>query len=132
MTHSRTNRTAAGTVLAALALGIAAPAASTRPFDLNQQVSDVRPASAHVYVPPASLAPHLARVTPVYVPPSGLAPRVAPGTPRAQHSTGSGTSVWEFVAVGSGAAALTLIGVGGTRAASRRRQRTASAPSVSA
>src|SRR5436305_13437540 len=107
MTHAHTHRTAAGIVLAALALGIATPAAPARPFDLNQRVSEVRPASAQVYVPPASLAPHLARVTPDYVPPASLAPCVAPG-PTAQHSTGSATTAWQSVPVGSGAAALSL------------------------
>jgi hypothetical protein len=99
-----TNRRVAGIVSAALALGIAAPAGA-RPFDLDNQGSYVPVASAQTQTPSAT----------------------------ASHGAG-GVSDLGYVAIGSGVAALTLVGVGGTRVAgNRRRQRiTAQHPTTAA
>ncbi len=98
MTSTFANRRTAGIISAALALGIAAPAGA-RPFDLNEQGS---------YVPAESAQTQ--------------AQGVAATTSHTSH-TSSGISDWGYVAIGSGAASLALIGVGGTRVAGRRRQR---------
>jgi hypothetical protein len=95
MTCTFANRRTAGIISVALALGIAAPAGA-RPLDLNQQGS---------YVPAES------------------AQTQAQGVPATTSHTSSGISDWGYVAIGSGAASLALIGVGGTRVAGRRRQR---------
>lgn len=95
MSSAVANRRAAGIVSLALALGVAAPAGA-RPFDLNQQGS---------YVPAASAQARASSV---------------PET--TSHTTSSGISDWGYVAIGSGAASLALIGFGGTRVAGRRRQ----------
>jgi hypothetical protein len=99
-----TNRRVAGIVSAALALGMAAPAGA-RPFDLDNQGSYVPATSAQTQTPSAT-----------------------PG-----HGAG-GVSDLGYVAIGSGVAALTLVGVGGTRVAgNRRRQRiTAQHPTTAA
>jgi hypothetical protein len=104
MSCTATNRRVAGIVSVALALSVAAPAGA-RPFDLDNQGS---------YVPVASAQPQ---------PPSATD----------SHGAG-GVSDLGYVAIGSGAAALTLVGVGGTRVASnRRRQRiTAQHPTTAA
>ena len=98
MTHSPSHRHAAGIMAATLALGIVAPAAA-RPID---------PPGAAVSSAPAVASHKL--ITDVR---AGAVP-----------AAGSGVSDWGYVAIGSGAASLVLIGVGGTRAASRRRRRT--------
>ncbi|MDQ6729273.1 MAG: hypothetical protein M3022_02940 [Actinomycetota bacterium] len=95
MTCTVVHRRTAGIVSLALALGVAAPAAA-RPFNLNQQGSIVSAGPAQTYssnVPAAT-----------------------------SHTTSGGISDWGYVAIGSGAASLALIGVGGTRVAGRRRQ----------
>ena len=91
MTRTFANRRAAGIVAAALALGVAAPTASARPFDLNSGDSYVQ-----------------------------VGPRQS--QPNAPANAGGGISDVGIVAIGTGAATLALVGVGGTRAASRRRQ----------
>lgn len=95
MTCSVAHRRTAGIVSLALALGVAAPAAA-RPFDLTQQGSYVSVASAQTRSSNVPVATN--------------------------HTTSSGISDWGYVAIGSGVASLALIGVGGTRVASRRRQ----------
>lgn len=99
------NRRVAGLVSVALALGIAAPAGA-RPFDLDNQGS---------YVPATSA-------------------QTQAGSPTVSHGTGGGVTDLGYAAIGSGVAALTLIGVGGTRVAtSRRRHRiTAQHPTTAA
>jgi hypothetical protein len=97
MTRTFANRRAAGFVAAALALGVAAPTACARPFDLNS-------AGSYVQVGPRQ------------------------SQPNAPANAGGGISDVGIVAIGTGAATLALVGVGGTRAASRRRQRQRTAP----
>ena len=97
MTRTLANRRTAGIVAAALALGVAAPTAGARPFDLN---------SAGSFVP---------------------AGQPAQSVQTTSHPAGGDISGWGYVAIGSGAASVALVGVGGTRAASRRRQRQRSA-----
>lgn len=94
MTRTIANRRGAGIVLAAVALGTAAPTASARPFNVNQQGSFV----------------------PVSPPPAQAVP------PTSSHANGGDISELGYVAIGSGAVSLALISVGGTRTASRRRQ----------
>jgi hypothetical protein len=105
MSRTVTNRHVAGIVSAALALGVAAPAAA-RSFDLNDQGSYVPVTSAQTQAPSAT----------------------------ADHASGGGISDLGYVAIGSGAASLMLIGVGGTRVAGRRRQQriTAQQPTIAA
>jgi hypothetical protein len=105
MTSTFANRRTAGIISVALALGIAAPAGA-KPFDLNQQGSEVPAGSAQVQA------------------------QSLPATTR--HTTSGGISDWGYVAIGSGAASLALIGIGGTRVAGRRRQQriTAQQPTI--
>jgi hypothetical protein len=95
MICSAATRRVAGMVSVAIALGVAGPAAA-RPFDLNNHGS-------FVSVQPALTQPSSA--------PAGTG-----------NATGGGISDLGYVAIGSGSAALALIGVGGTRVASRRRR----------
>jgi hypothetical protein len=104
MTRTHFNRRATGAVLAALALGATAPAAGARPIDSN---------SANSPVPPGAFILQEKKVS------AAQTQRVAPAT--ASHNTG-GISDWEYAAIGTGAAAVALIGVGGTLTTSRRRQ----------
>jgi hypothetical protein len=98
MGHTFINRRAAAAVVAAIGLGIAAPAAGARPFDLNSTGSFVQVGSTQTRALNASQA--------------------------TGHNNGGGDiSGWGFVAIGSGVASLAFIGVGGTRAARHRRQR---------
>jgi len=94
MTRTLANRHTAGIIAAALALGIAAPAGA-RPFDLN---------AAGSYVPAGSSQNRAQSVT--------LTPSRANGD-----ISGLG-----YLAIGTGGAAVALFGIGGTLAASRRRQ----------
>jgi hypothetical protein len=101
MTCTIAHRRTAGIISLALALGAAAPAAA-RPVDLNQQGSIVSAAPAQTYssnVPAAT-----------------------------SHTTSGGISELGYVAIGSGAASLALICVGGTRVAGRRRQQPRATP----
>lgn len=105
MTRSLTNRRTAAAIAATLALGIAAPAAGARPIDLGPRFQSIAPTPA-----PATTA-HATTSRPA----------------------GSDISDWGYIAVGSGVAALALVSVGGTRAATRRRrQRTTAQPKVAA
>ena len=105
MTHTSTKRRAAGAVVAALALSVGAPTAGARPFDLNPAGSFVPVGSAQTAAPNAT-----------------------------SHTNGGDISDWGYVAIGSGAASLALLGIGGTRAAGRRRhrRRTTGAPTIAA
>jgi hypothetical protein len=105
MICTATARRISGIVTVALALGIAAPAGA-RPFDLDNQGS---------YVPVTTAQTQAPRAT-------------------ASHASAGGVSDLGYVAIGSGVASLTFIGVGGTRAAtSRRRHRiTAQRPTTAA
>jgi hypothetical protein len=94
MTRTLTTRRTAGMIAAALALSIAAPAGA-RPFDQN---------SVGSFVPAASSQRPAQSVT------------VTP-SPAGDDVSGLG-----YLAIGTGGAAVALIGIGGTRAASRRRQ----------
>lgn len=89
-------RRAAPVVLAAIALGIIAPAAGARPADPNSGSSSVSTGSTQA---PASR--------------SAL---------RASRSHGGAISGWGYVAIATGAASFALISIAGTHAASRRRQ----------
>jgi hypothetical protein len=95
MTRTLTTRRTAGIIAAALALGIAAPAGA-RPFDQN---------SVGSFVPAASSQRPAQSVT---------------ATP--SPAGGDDISGLGYLAIGTGGAAVALIGIGGTRAASRRRQ----------
>ena len=86
-------RITSGLAALALALATATPAAA-RPFDLNAQGSNV-PAGLNA-PPPVQAASH--------------------------HSSGTGFD-WGYVAAGTGAVSLALIGIGGT-AVGRRQRRT--------
>ena len=94
MLHTH-KRITAGIAALGLALGTAAPA-TARPFDLNQQGSNV-PAGMNLQ-PPVQAASH--------------------------HGSGNGSD-WGYIAAGAGAASLALIGIGGT-AVGRRQRRTRS------
>jgi hypothetical protein len=94
MTRTLANRRTAGIITAALALGIAAPAGA-RPFDVN---------SAGSYVPTGS---SLTSAQGVALTPS--------------RAGGGGIPGLGYVAIGTGGAAVALIGIGGTLVASRRR-----------
>jgi hypothetical protein len=105
MTRSLTHRRTAAAVAAALALGIAAPAAGARPIDFSPRFQPIVPAQKQ-------------------------ATSVHETTSR---PNGSDISDWGYVAIGSGVASLALISVGGTRAAARRRrERTTVQPRVAA
>jgi hypothetical protein len=97
MTRQSARRRATSIVLAALAIGISAPAAGARPFDLTG-ADAVAP--VHVAPPPAQSVAQTSSET-----------------------SGGDISNVGYVAIGSGAATFALIGVGGTLAATRRRQR---------
>jgi hypothetical protein len=88
------NRRAVGIATAVLALGVAGPAAA-RPYDID---------SAGSFVP-------------VNV---GQTPAV--GAPAATSHANGGDSALEYALIGTGGASVLLVGVGGTLAASRRRQ----------
>lgn len=104
MTRSLTKHRTAAAIAAALALGIAAPAAA-RPIDLGPGVRSFTPAPAPTTTVHAT----------------------------ASRPSGSNTSDWGYVAIASGVASLAIISVGGTRAATRRRrQRTTVQPKVAA
>jgi hypothetical protein len=100
MTSTLTNRRVVAAIAAGvLALGVGAPTAGASPVDLTSD-------------PDASAG----------------STQIQPGTPvSTNHNTGSEISDWGVVAIGTGAASLALISIGGTRAATRRRhqQRTA-------
>jgi hypothetical protein len=93
MGHKFANRRAAGAVVTALALGIAAPAAGATPMNLNTAGSEV----------PAGSIQTQPTVT--------------------SHDPGGNISDWGAVAISAGTASVTLVSIGGTRAATRRRQR---------
>jgi hypothetical protein len=93
MTRTLANRRTAGIITAALALGIAAPAGA-RPFDVN---------SAGSYVP------------------TGSSLTSAQGVALTPSRAGGGIPGLGYVAIGTGGAAVALIGIGGTLVASRRR-----------
>jgi hypothetical protein len=97
MRHPFANRRAAAAVVAAIGLGIAAPVASARPFDLNSTGSFVQAGSTQTR---AQTAPQAA-----------------------SHNNGDDISGWGYVAIGSGVASLAFISVGGARTVTRRRQR---------
>ncbi|MGZ4197628.1 MAG: hypothetical protein ACXVUE_09115 [Solirubrobacteraceae bacterium] len=104
MTRQSARRRATTIGLAALAIGISAPAAGARPFDLS--------GTAQVPVaPPVQVAPPVAQ-------------SVELGS---NDATGGDISNVGYVAIGSGAATIALLGAGGTLAATRRRQRRRSA-----
>ena len=105
MTVSPARRRTAG-ILAAVALGFAAPAAGAKPVDTGPGF--------------VKGAPSDWPVTTVHVTES--------------HPSGGSISDLGYVAIGSGVAALALVGVGGTRAAGRRRRRQRSAvrPTIAA
>ena len=105
MTRQAARCRATTIVLAALAIGISAPVAGARPFDLNGPDS----------VAPVHVAPPLAR-------------SVEPSTSNAD---GDISNVG-YVAIGSGAATLALVGVGGALAATRRRRRMATQSTITA
>ncbi|HET7380894.1 MAG TPA: hypothetical protein VFJ24_12690 [Gaiellales bacterium] len=102
MTRQSARRRVTTIALAALAIGISAPAAGARPFDLGGQVP---------VAPPVQVA--------------------SPATQSVEQSsndpTGGDISNVGYVAIGSGAATIALLGAGGTVAATRRRQRRRSA-----
>ena len=95
MTGKMNHRRAIGIATAMLALGAAGPAAA-RPYDID---------SAGSFVP-------------VNV---GQTPAVAAPAARA----GGADSALEYALIGTGGASVLLVGVGGTLAASRRRQASA-------
>jgi hypothetical protein len=94
MTSTLANRRVLAAVAAGvLALGVGAPAAGASPVDLTSD-SDASAGST----------------------------QIQPGTPvSTNRNTGGDISDWGVVAIGTGAASLALISIGGTRAASRRR-----------
>jgi hypothetical protein len=94
-------------ILAAVALGLCAPAAGAKPIDTG-------PAGSFIVATPA--------------------PRLANSPSAASRTSGSATSDWELVAAGSGAATLGLVAGGATLLATRRRRRrrTAAPPTVAA
>ena len=97
MTRQSAKRRVTSIVLAALAIGISAPAAGARPFDLTG-ADAVAP--VHVAPPPAQSVAQTS-----------------------SDATSGDISNVGYVAIGSGAATFVLIGVGGTLAATRRHQR---------
>ena len=101
MTRTLANRHAAGIITAALALGIAAPAGA-RPFDLNAAGSFVPAGSSQTRV-------------------QGVA--LTPGANGGDDISGLG-----YLAIGTGGAAVALFGIGGTLAASHRRQQPRATP----
>jgi hypothetical protein len=96
-----TTRHTAGIVAAAVALGTAGPAGA-RPFNENA-------AGSFVPAGPQQAMAQAATPAPGHAPDSG------------------GISELGYIAIGTGGAAVVLIGIGGTRTASRRRQRTGAA-----
>lgn len=96
MTTKMNHRRAIGLATAALALGVAGPAAA-RPFDLNSSGSFV---------------------------PVNVGETPALGTPAAAPSDSSGSAL-EYALIGTGSASVLLVGIGGSLAASRRRQASA-------
>lgn len=99
MTRQSARRRAMTIALVALAIGTSAPAAGARPFDNGAA--------------PVPVAP------PVQVAPPAAQSVAHPGN----DATGGDISNVGYVAIGSGAATLALVGVGGTLAATRRRHR---------
>ena len=94
MARTFTTRRTSGIITVALALGIAAPAGAR--LDLNTAGSFVPSASSQRPVQSASVTPSPA--------------------------SGDDISGVGYLAIGTGGAAVALIGIGGTRAVSRRRQ----------
>jgi hypothetical protein len=106
MTEWLSMRSTAG-VLAALALGIAAPAAGARPIETGPGGSDA----------------------------ASFWPQTSTSTVQAHanlNHPGGGITGLEYVALGTGAASVVLIGAGGLAAGRRRRQRAAVRPTVAA
>ena len=104
MTRQSARRRVTTIALVALAIGITAPAAGARPFELN--------GTGQVPVaPPVQAAPAAAQSV----------------KPTSNSATGGDISNVGYVAIGSGAATIALLGAGGTLAATRRRQRRRSA-----
>jgi hypothetical protein len=97
MTRQSARRRATSIVLAALAIGISAPAAGARPLDLNAANSLV----------PVNVSP----------------PPFQSVEPSNGNASGGDISDVGYIAIGSGAATIALMGVGGTLAATRRRHR---------
>jgi hypothetical protein len=95
MTGKLNNRRAVGIVTAALTLGVAGPAAAS----LNRDDSAGSFVPVNVGHTPAVSAPSAAG-----------------------HANSSDTSALEYALIGTGGAAVLVVGIGGTRAASRRRQ----------
>jgi hypothetical protein len=95
MARSLTNRRATVAAAAALAVGLAAPVAGARP---------VEPGATYSFLAasPAAVSPARAEST--------------------ASRAGGGISDWGYLAIGSGAASLVLIGAGGTRVVTRRRR----------
>lgn len=90
-----TLRRAAPAVLAAIALGITAPAAAARPADPNSGGSSVSTSSTPAPVSRTAVT--------------------------AGQSHGDAISGWGYVAIASGGLSFALISIAGTHAASRRR-----------
>lgn len=104
MARSLANRRTAAVIAAALALGIAAPAADASPIDQGPRVS-----ALDWTAPAPATTVHWSTSRP----------------------NGSDISDWVYVTIGSGVAALALIGAAGTRSTTRRRrQRTSLQPRV--
>lgn len=99
MTRQPAGRRATTIALVALAIGTSASAAGARRFDDGAAPVPV--------APPVQVAPPAAQ-------------SVAPSS---NDATGGDISDVGYVAIGSGAATLALVGVGGTLAATRRRHR---------
>lgn len=99
MTRQSAGRRATIIALVALAIGTSAPAAGARPFDNGAAPVPV--------APPVQVAPPAAQSI-------GASSNGA---------TGGDISDVGYVAIGSGAATLALVGVGGTLVATRRRHR---------
>jgi len=97
MTRQSARRRAMTIALVALAIGTSAPAAGARPFDTGAAPVPV--------APPVQVAPPAAQSV------------------AGNDATGGDISNVGYVAIGSGAATLALVGVGGTLAATRRRHR---------
>lgn len=96
-----------GAILAAVALGLCAPAAGAKPIDTGPVGSFIA---------------------------AGPAPTLASSPSPASRTSGGATSDWELAAAGAGTAVLALAGVGATFLATRRRRqrRTAGPPTVAA
>jgi hypothetical protein len=91
MRRTVANRRIVGIITTTLALGIAAPAAA-RPFDLNSSGS---------FVPAGS-------------------PSMRQSVPLTPHASAGDISELGYLAIGTGGAAVALVAIGGTLAASRR------------